>query len=80
MPEISIKIAKFVNYTETHKIAFRFLSKLMARTVGKYSTDCNIIGGIPDYCVLLDYISEKNDASGDGGFVFRTQKRIEPFQ
>ena len=51
----------------------------MARTVGKYSTDCNIIGGIPDYSVLLDYITEKSKASGDGGFVFRTQNALSRF-
>ena len=51
----------------------------MARSVGTYSTDCNIIGGIPDFGVLLDYIIEKNSASGDGGFVFRTQKTVARF-
>ena len=51
----------------------------MARTVGRYSTDCNIIGGIPDYNVLLDFISERDEASGDGGFVFRTQNALSRF-
>ena len=51
----------------------------MTRSVGTYSSDCNVIGSIPDYGVLLDYIIEKNTASGDGGFVFRTQTTVSRF-
>lgn len=51
----------------------------MARNIGTYSTDCNVIGSIPDYSVLLDYIIEKSNSSGDGGFVFRTQNTVSRF-
>lgn len=51
----------------------------MTRSVGTYSSDCNVIGSIPDYSVLLDYITEKSKASGDGGFVFRTQNTVSRF-
>ena len=51
----------------------------MARMVGTYSSDCNVIGSIPDYGILLDYITEKSNASGDGGFVFRTQTTVSRF-
>ena len=51
----------------------------MARSIGIYSSDCNVIGSIPDYGILLDYITEKNNASGDGGFVFRTQTTVSRF-
>ena len=47
--------------------------------VGTYSSDCNVIGSIPDYGILLDYITEKNNATGDGGFVFRTQTTVSRF-
>lgn len=49
------------------------------RVVGVYSSDCNVIGSIPDYGVLLDYICEKFKAKEDSGFVFRTQKTVERF-
>ena len=51
----------------------------MARSIGTYSTDCNVIGSIPDYGVLLDYIIERARATGDGGFTFRTQTTLSRF-
>ena len=51
----------------------------MARSIGTYSTDCNVIGSIPDYGVLLDYIIDKARATGEGGFVFRTQTTVSRF-
>lgn len=51
----------------------------MARNVGIYTSDCNVIGSIPDYGVLLDYITEKSRLTGDGGFVFRTQGTVTRF-
>lgn len=54
-------------------------NKKQNRVVGIYSSDCNVIGSIPDYGVLLDYICEKYKAKEESGFVFRTQKTVERF-
>lgn len=51
----------------------------MGRSIGTYTSDCNVIGSIPDYSILLDYIIEKNKSTGDGGFVFRTQNTVSRF-
>ena len=48
-------------------------------SIGIYSSDCNVIGSIPDYSILLDYICEKYKAKEDSGFVFRTQNTLSRF-
>lgn len=46
---------------------------------GTYTSDCNVIGSIPDYGVLMDYICEKYSQKSDSGFVFRTQNTVKRF-
>lgn len=47
----------------------------------KYDSSVNILGGIPDYSAMLDFICATygNGAAGEGAFSFRTEKSFTRF-
>ncbi len=48
---------------------------------GKYDSGVNIVGSVPDYNVMLDYISDTfgNTEGSTGAFEFRTEKSLQRF-
>jgi hypothetical protein len=47
----------------------------------KFDSSVNILGGIPDYSIMLDYVCETygNQPKNQGSFIFRTEKALTRF-
>ena len=48
---------------------------------GKYDSGVNIMGSVPNYNAMLDYISDTygNTKGSTGAFEFRTEKSLQRF-
>lgn len=53
----------------------------MVKSKALYDSGVNILGGIPNYCLMLDYISDTYGVTSNsaGAFEFRTEKSLKRF-